>query len=163
MKTVLFPALCLTSTLVISLALAEENDDQANLPSSKASQQAVEQARRTVAILDDFAAGSAAVLLFKNISDSGSHTVRLIDATGEPHNPENIAQDDFERKGLQQLKDGKQTYDRIESHAGQHFLRTMTPVPAVMERCIMCHDHYADVKEGEPIGAISYTIPIEEE
>ncbi len=34
---------------------------------------------------DDFAAGSAAVLLFENISKSGDNKIRLIDATGEPY------------------------------------------------------------------------------
>jgi hypothetical protein len=30
-----------------------------------------------------------------------------------------------------------------------------------MEKCVMCHAHYADVKKGAPIGAISYSLPIE--
>jgi hypothetical protein len=30
-----------------------------------------------------------------------------------------------------------------------------------MKKCVMCHAHYADAKKGEPIGAISYTVPIE--
>ena len=45
---------------------------------------------------DDFAAGSAAVLLFKNISKSGNQQVRLLDASGEPHEPNNVAKDAFE-------------------------------------------------------------------
>ena len=30
-----------------------------------------------------------------------------------------------------------------------------------MEKCIMCNAHYEDAKKGEPIGALTYTIPIE--
>jgi len=30
-----------------------------------------------------------------------------------------------------------------------------------MKKCVMCHEHYADVKKGEPIGTISYTVPIQ--
>lgn len=110
---------------------------------------------------DDFAAGSAAVLLFKSISDSGSHNVRLLDATGEPYEPKNVAKDDFEREGIKRLKAGAANYEQVVSQDGKPYLRTVTPVPVVMKKCIMCHDHYADAKEGEPIGAISYTVPIE--
>lgn len=110
---------------------------------------------------DDFAAGSAAVLLFKNVSESGPHKVRLIDATGQPYDEENVAADDFERQGLKELKGGAKSYDQVVERDGQPFLRAITPVPVVMKKCIMCHAHYADAKDGEPVGAISYTVPIE--
>jgi len=110
---------------------------------------------------DDFAAGSAAVLLFKNISAAGDNTVRLIDATGQPYDEKNVASDDFEREGIKRLKAGAAVYDQVISTDGKHQLRSLTTVPVVMKKCIMCHDHYADVKEGQPIGAISYTVPIE--
>lgn len=110
---------------------------------------------------DDFAAGSAAVLLFKNISESGDNKVRLIDATGEPYDDENVAKDDFEREGIKRLKAGEPLYEQVVSKGGKHQLRTLTAVPVVMQKCVMCHAHYADAKKGEPIGAISYTVPIE--
>jgi len=111
--------------------------------------------------LDDFAAGSAAVLLFEQISDSGTHKVRLLDATGMPYDPENVAKDAFEKEAIKQLKAGAKTYEQVTEQDGQPVLRVVTPVPVVMERCTMCHDHYLDAKEGEPVGAISYAIPIE--
>lgn len=110
---------------------------------------------------DDFAAGSAAVLLFKNISESGDNKVRLIDATGEPYDTDNVAKGSFEKKGIELLKQGAERHEQIVNRDGQPFLRVLTPVPVVMEKCIMCHAHYADVAKGAPIGAISYTIPIE--
>ncbi len=110
---------------------------------------------------DDFAAGSAAVLLFKNISKSGDTKVRLIDATGAPYDDENVANDDFEREGIRRLKAGDAVYEQVVVTNGQHQLRTLTAVPVVMQKCVMCHEHYADAKKGEPIGAISYTVPIE--
>ena len=110
---------------------------------------------------DDFAAGSAAVLLFKNITDAGSHKVRLIDATGEPYEPENVARDAFEKEGIKRLKAGAAGHEQVVTADGKSYLRSMTPVPVVMKKCVMCHEHYGDVKEGEPIGAISYTMPIE--
>ncbi len=109
----------------------------------------------------DFAAGSAAVLLFKNISESGDETIRLLDATGDPYDPENVAKDEFERAGIKQLKAGAKKHEEVVAKDGEHYLRMMTPVPVVMKKCIMCHDHYANAKEGEPIGAISYTVPID--
>lgn len=110
---------------------------------------------------DDFAAGSAAVLLFKNISESGDNKVRLLDATGEPYNDDNVAKDDFEREAIRKLLAGAKLHEQVVTVEGKPHLRTVTPVPVVMKKCIMCHDHYADAKEGEPIGAISYTVPIE--
>lgn len=109
---------------------------------------------------DDFPAGSAAVALFANISKGGSHQVRLIDATGEPYEEANVAKDDFEREGIKQLKAGESYFEQIVKQGGKYQLRAVTPVPVVMKKCIMCHAHYAQVKEGAPIGAISYTVPI---
>ena len=141
---------------------------------------AVERSRKTIAMLDniykstivlitdkyvhdedDFAAGSAAVLLFENVSKSGSHNVRLIDATGDPYDSENVAKDDFEKEAIKKLKAGAKQHEQVITKKGKHHLRVVTPVPVVMKKCVMCHDHYADAKEGEPIGAISYSLPIE--
>lgn len=149
------------------------------LPTSAADEEALERTRQTVSMLDniykqtivlitdkyvhdesDFPAGRAAVMLFDQISQSGSHQVRLLDATGDPYDPENVAKDEFERAGIEQLKQGKGYYDQVVEIDGKAQLRAITPVPVVMEKCIMCHAHYEDAKEGEPIGAISYTVPI---
>jgi hypothetical protein len=143
-------------------------------------QAAVERARKLVRILDDvykqtivlitdkyvnsekdFPAGSAAVALFATLSKSGSHEARLIDATGEPYEPKNTAQDEFEKEGIRRLKAGEAGYDKIVQQDGRYKLRAITPVPVVMKKCVMCHAHYADAKPGEPIGAIVYTIPLE--
>lgn len=110
---------------------------------------------------DDFAAGAAAVQLFQTISDKGWHNVRLVDATGDPYDSENVAKDDFEKQGIASLKAGKTTVEQVIEKDKKPYLRVMTPVPVVMKKCTMCHPHYAQAKKGEPIGAISYTIPIE--
>jgi hypothetical protein len=110
---------------------------------------------------DDFAAGAAAVQLFKAISDKGWHNVRLLDATGDPYNSDNVARDAFEKKGITSLKEGKATVEQVVEKEGKPYLRVMTPVPVVLQKCTMCHPHYEDAKKGEPIGAISYSIPIE--
>lgn len=141
---------------------------------------AVERARKTVRMLDDvykttvvlitdkyvndkkdYPAGRAAIKLFGDISKKGWHEVRLIDATGEPYNPKNVAKDDFDRQGLKQLKAGKDFYDEVTAKEGKSYLRAITPVPVVMDKCVLCHDHYKNAKKGEAIGALTYTIPIE--
>jgi hypothetical protein len=154
-------------------------------PSSTVSAQStsdpgVERARKTVMMLDDvyktaivlitdkyvhdegdFPAGSAAVAWFDAINSKGWHEVRLLDATGIPHDDKNTARDDFDRRAIEQLKSGKPFVDQVEDKQGKRFLRAATPVPVVLKKCVMCHDHYADAKAGEPIGVLSYTMPIE--
>ncbi len=169
----------LAAVLILSSTKSTVVGDEPSV-AKKPSKAAVERSRKTVQMLDniykqtivlvtdkyvhdedDFAAGSAAVLLFKNISKSGSHNVRLIDATGEPYEAANVAQDDFEREGLKQLKAGAAVYEKVELAQDGPQLRALTAVPVVMKKCVMCHEHYGNAKPGEPIGAISYTIPIE--
>lgn len=110
---------------------------------------------------DDFPAGSAAIALFGAVEKKGWHKARLIDLTGEPYESDNVAQDDFEKQGAKQLKGGKDYVEQIVDKDGKPYLRAMTPVPVVLKKCVMCHPHYADVKEGAPIGAVVYTLPIE--
>lgn len=110
---------------------------------------------------DDFPAGSAAIALFGEIGKKGWHEVRLLDVTGEPYDAKNVAKDDFEKQGVSQLKAGKDYYEQIVEKDGKPFLRAMTPVPVVMQKCVLCHPHYADAKKGAAVGAISYTLPIE--
>ena len=110
---------------------------------------------------DDFPAGSAAVALFEAISKKGWHQVRLIDVTGQPYEEKNVARDDFEKAGIARLKAGDAVYEQVVDVDGQRQYRALTPVPVVMKKCVMCHAHYADAKENEPIGAISYSVPVE--
>ena len=110
---------------------------------------------------DDLPAGTAAIALFEAIKKKGWHEVRLLDATGDPYDDKNTARDAFDREAIKQLKSGKAFYDQVEKKEGKRYLRAATPVPVVMKKCIMCHDHYADAKEGEPIGLLSYTIEVE--
>lgn len=159
------------------LAVAEEPKPAAKKPDEAA----VARARKTINMLDDvykqtivlitekyvhsdddFAAGSAAVLLFENVSKSGNQSVRLLDATGDPYDSDNVAKDGFEKEGVRRIKAGAKSYEQVVQENGKYSLRLMTPVPVVLDRCIMCHAHYeAAKKKGEAIGAISYKVPIE--
>ncbi len=175
-------------TALVSAPLASQADDKAApaadakpaADAQKVDEKAVARARKTAQMLDDvyknvivlvtdkyvndeddFAAGAAAVLLFQTISDKGYHNVRLLDATGDPYDAENVAKDAFEKGAIEALKKGKAQVEVIEYKEGKPVLRVMTPVPVVLQKCTMCHPHYSDAKKGEPIGAISYQIPIE--
>jgi hypothetical protein len=109
----------------------------------------------------DYPAGRAAIKWFADISKKGSHQVRLIDATGDPYSPGNVAEDDFDKEGIKQLKAGKDYYERLVQKEGKPYLRAITPIPVVMDKCILCHENYRGVKKGVPIGALTYTVPLE--
>lgn len=141
---------------------------------------AVERARKQVRMLDDLyktavvlitthyveedtdlAAGDAFQALFKAMKDKGWHEVRLLDATGEPYDEDNAPKDEFEKQAVMKLKTGEAYVDEVITRDGKPYLRAATAVPVVLEKCVMCHSHYADVPEGQAIGALGYTVPIE--
>jgi hypothetical protein len=166
---------CLCGVLAAVIALGARPSGQ-NQPDPAA----VERGRKTVQMLDgiyksgivlitdkyvkgkkDYPAGRAAIKWFADISKKGSHEVRLIDATGEPYGDANVSRDDFDKEGVKQLKAGKDYYERVIQKEGKPYLRAITPVPVVMEKCTMCHDNYKNVPKGAPVGALTYTVPIE--
>ncbi len=109
----------------------------------------------------DFSAGSAAVALFDAMEKKGHHRVRLLDATGDPYAAKNVAQDEFEKKGIEALRSGKAFIEKVEgTDSGTKYFRALTPVPVVMQKCTMCHPHYADVPKGQIIGVLSYKLEI---
>jgi Protein of unknown function (DUF3365) len=158
------------------LAVSGESSQASGQPSAAA----LERSRNTVRMLDDiyktaivlvtdryvedessYPAGAVAVQWFEAISKKGWHDVRLIDATGAPYDDANVARDDFEKEGLRQLGVGQPYYEQVVQKDGKPHLRAVTAVPVVLEKCVLCHPHYADAKKGAAIGAISYTVPIE--
>jgi hypothetical protein len=92
------------------------------------------------------------------MKDKGWHEVRLLDATGQPTNEENSPSDSFERNAIQALLAGKPYYEEIATKDGKEYLRAATPIPVVMEKCTLCHEHYRGKKV---IGALGYTLPLE--
>lgn len=141
---------------------------------------ALERTRKTVRMLDDIyksavvlitekyvntdtdlPAGSAAKALFAAVKKKGWHEARLIDATGDPLIAANAPADEFEKVAVKQLLAGKTGHEQQIEKDGKRFLRSATPVPVVMKKCVLCHENYKNVPEGRPIGAISYIVPIE--
>lgn len=111
---------------------------------------------------DDLPAGIAFKKLFASAEEKGWHSVRLLDATDEPYNPDNAPADEFEKNAIKALLAGKPGYEIVIEKEGKRYLRSATPVPVVMQKCVMCHEQYSEAKPGTPIGAISYTVPIED-
>ncbi len=109
----------------------------------------------------DLAAGDAFQALFKTMKDKGYHEVRLLDATGEPYDDDNTPRDAFEKEAVKQLKTGKAWYEEVSQQDGDRILRVATPLPVVLKKCIVCHEHYANVPEGGIIGAIGYKLKVE--
>lgn len=169
---------CLTFSAFVCLGIAVSHQAVAEKGDSKDA--ALERTRKQVLMLDDiyktavvlitdkyvkdeesFPAGSAAIALFDAIKKKGHHEVRLLDATGEPYDKKNSAQDDFEHEAIRQLKNGKASYEQVEKRDDGRYLRMATSVPVVMKKCIICHEVYKEAKDGEAIGALSYTLKIE--
>lgn len=170
----------LTAAILTAVAVALPGADKpAQKPPAKPDEAAVARTRDTVKLLDnvyknavvlitetyvndenDFPAGAAAVELFKRTAKDGSHNVRIIDVTGKPHDPENVAKDDFDRAGVKQLQAGEAYFEQVVTVDGQPQLRAMTAIPVVLEKCTMCHPHYKDAKKGAAIGALTYSLPI---
>jgi hypothetical protein len=166
---------------VLALAMAWVSAPAAPpLDPGKADPAAAERARKTVRMLDDiyktaivlitdkyvkdrgdYPAGRAAIKWFAAVSKKGSHEVRLIDATGQPSRVDNVARDSFDKEGIKQLKAGRDYYEQLIHKEGKIYLRAITPVPVVMDKCILCHENYKGAKKGEPVGALTYTVPVE--
>lgn len=140
--------------------------------------QELEQARKTVRMLDDLyktyiimitaeyvddpsilPAATLSKRVFEAMNKKGWHKARLLDATGTPFNPDNNPKDKFERKAIKEMLAGKSYYERVEKIEGKHYLRAATVVPVVMKGCTICHP---DRKIGDILGAISYGIPLGE-
>lgn len=109
----------------------------------------------------DLPAGTAFKALFTAMKKKGWHEVRLVDATGEPLVEDNAPADDFEKSAITALLAGKPGFEQVIEKDGKRFLRSATPVPVVMQKCILCHPNYKDVPEGKAIGALSYIVPVE--
>lgn len=185
-KKVVFGLCAAVAALAVAVWLTPPADAVAkNAPAAKRSKPKVNRAalkrtQKQVRMLDDIyktvvvfitqhyvkdekslPAGTAAIKLFAAIEKKGWHKVRLVDASGEPLEEKNTAKDAFERKAVKALKGGKNSYEEIIRKDGKPYLRSATPIPVVLQKCTMCHDNYKKVKKGQPIGMLSYTLPIE--
>ncbi|MBC8553236.1 MAG: hypothetical protein H8D23_26750 [Candidatus Brocadiales bacterium] len=140
-------------------------------------EKAVKRARQTVKILDVmyksfivlitdeyvkgetmFSALTVSKKVFEKMSTKGWYKARLLDATGDPHNPENTPRTKFGRDTIGAFIDGKSFYKRIEKIGGEYYYKAATSVSIVIDGCTICHPHN---KHGDLLGGISYTFPLD--
>lgn len=172
-------AICFAATAaLLGLVLSSESPST----SSQKKDAPLERARREVKMLDDIykggvvlitkhyvhddddlPAGTAFKKLFESAKKAGWHEVRLLDATGQPYSDENVAEDAFEKKGIKELLKGKSYYEEVVRKGDKRYLRAVTAIPVVMDKCVMCHDNYSNIPEGQAIGALGYTMPVVED
>lgn len=174
-RSVLFALCCaaLCCTALWQVRLEGKDKDTASDP-------ALDRTRKTVRMLDDLyktaivlitdkyvndendlPAGVAFKALFGGMKKKGWHEVRLVDATDEPLVESNAPADDFEKEAIKQLLAGKDYYERVVEKDKRRYLRAATAIPVVMAKCTKCHPAYENVKEGQAIGALAYTLAIE--
>lgn len=104
----------------------------------------------------DTPAAAVAKQVFDAMHKKGWHTARLIDVTGKPKNPANVAKSEFEKKAAPEILAGKGWIEEVAEAEGKPVLRVATVVPSVLKQCALCHGG----KEGRVLGAIIYEIPI---
>lgn len=162
--------------VVIAVAALPRHGESAAEPKAP-DQAAIERTRAAVKLLDDLHKGyvvaitdtyvkakektpAAAVLkkVFAHMEKNNHGSGRLIDVTGSPLREENVAKSDFEKAAAKAMKSGKAYLDEVGTRDGKAVLRAATLVPAVMPACVTCHPN---VKEGEPLGALIYELPIQ--
>lgn len=164
--------LAAVATLLVSpLAAAPPEQSDAAVERTRNSIRMLDDLYKTAVVLitenyvndtDDLAAGSAAQALFKAMRDKKWHDIRLVDATGLPYEPDNSPRDAFEKAAIERLKAGATWHEELVQRDGQRYLRVATPIPVVLEKCAMCHDHYNEArKKGQPIGSLMYTLRVE--
>ena len=111
---------------------------------------------------EDLPAGTAFKKLFESAKKNGWHEVKLLDATGDPYNDENVAVTDFEKQAIKQLVAGKPFVEKTITENDKRYFLAATPIPVVMEKCTMCHSGYDVDEKGLVIGALTYRVPIDE-
>jgi hypothetical protein len=163
-------------------AAGKKPDDKAGdkggeKPGEKVDPAAVARARESVRLADDLYKATlinthqtygkdkeapAAELMLKKIFEQmdkrGWHKARLVDATGKPLNKANAAQSAFEKAAVEKIKGGMPYYDEVATQKdGKSVLRAATVMPAALKQCASCH---TGAKQGSPLGAIVYEVPI---
>ena len=172
-----WPLVILLLTAIAALPALVTRETSAEPPPDAAKTAQIERARREVRLLDDIyktaivlitkhyvddksdlAAGEAFKVLFQSMKDKGWHEVRLLDASGEPINEANKAQDEFERQAVKAMLAGKPYFEEVTQRDGKAYLRAATPIPVVMDKCILCHENY---RGKQIIGALGYSLPLD--
>ena len=177
MKTKLILLSIVAALGVYSVTTAQRPEPETN-PATKVDVP-LKHARHTVKMLDDLyknavvlitkvyvedesstPAVTAAQALWATMHEAGWHNARLVDATGDPYDADNVPKSELEKKMIGKLNTKDNYFDSVVEKDGKRYLHAVTQVPVVMKKCTLCHENYKDVAPGATIGAISYQIPI---
>jgi hypothetical protein len=148
-----------------SAVAAEAKPDQAAVDRAKEQAKMLDDLYKTAVVgitktyvnqQGDTPAATVAKQVFAAMNKGGYHNARLVDATGNPKDAENLAKTAFEKKAVEHLNAGKKTVEEVGETDGKPVYRYATPVPALMKQCASCHG----VKEGTLLGALVYEVPI---
>jgi Protein of unknown function (DUF3365) len=108
---------------------------------------------------ESLAAGDAFQALFTAMKENGFHEVRLLDATGQPYDDDNSPKNDYEKKAIKALLSGAKIYEEVVKEGDKTYLLSTTPIPVVMDKCVICHSHYEGNKGA--IGALGLKLLVE--
>lgn len=108
---------------------------------------------------ESLAAGDAFQALFQAMKDNGFHEVRLLDATGDPYDSDNEAKTEYEKQAVKAMLDGASIYEAVVKEDDKTYLLSTTPIPVVMDKCVMCHASYENQKGA--IGALGLKLLVE--
>jgi hypothetical protein len=95
--------------------------------------------------------------IFGAMEKQGWHSVKLVDATGDPMNDDNAPQSAFEKDAARAMNSGKRYFERVVGNGKERRLLAATVVPVVMQKCTVCH---SDKKMGDVLGFLRYDVPI---
>lgn len=177
-----FLKLCFILTIILNLVCFDlsarelEHDSYVKIEDIRM-EKAVKRARRMVKILDEmyktfivlitdeyveddtmFSALTVSKKVFEKMSTKGWYKARLLDATGDPHNPENSPRTKFERDAIEAFINGKSFYERTEEIGGEYYYKAAASVSIVTNGCTICHPYN---KHGDLLGGFSYTFPLD--
>ena len=85
----------------------------------------------------------------------GQDNYRLIDASGGPLNPNNVARGNFERSALAELVATGGLGSTVQDVVGNQLRTLFALTNNAHPNCVTCHENYAGLPSGTVIGAIS--------
>lgn len=103
-------------------------------------------------------AATAAKALFSEMDKKGWHQVRLVGLTDKLINKQNAPADAFESAAGKRILAGEASHEAVVAENGKQYLRYATPLPVVMEKCVMCHPQWKGEKGN--VGSLMYKVPM---
>lgn len=98
--------------------------------------------------------------LFSEMKSKGQGELRLMALTAEPIVDANAPEGEFEAMAAEMLRTGRNHVERTEWDGGRPYLRSATAITVSSNRCVLCHPNYKGLPAEQPVGALSYRLPL---